>query len=144
MKKHNHLFDLSETKRPDLKDDTNKKVLGKPKDENYSLLITEWLALNPKVYSYIYQQILNSNEVQNKKTLKGVSKTVVKKEVDHKDYTHVLNTDEKIDKTVTSIRSFNHQLFTYVQNKTALTSFYDKMHMIDSNHLVPFGFVGNN
>ena len=66
---------------------------------------------------------------------------MVKKETDHKDYTHVLNTDEKIDKTVTSIRSFNHQLFTYVQNKTALTSFYDKMHMIDSNQLVPFGYI---
>ena len=103
-------------------------------------MITEFLALNPKVYSFKYQQELSNNDVKNKKVLKGVSKTVVKKEIDHKDYVHVLNTDEKIDKTVTSIRSFNHQLFTYVQNKTALTSFYDKMHMVDNNTCVPFGF----
>ena len=49
------------------------------KDENNSLLITEFLALNPKVYSFKYQNELESNEVKNKKTLKGVSKVVVKK-----------------------------------------------------------------
>jgi hypothetical protein len=143
QKNNKHHFDLSESKRPDLKDETNIKALGKFKDENNSLLITEFLALNPKVYSFKYQHELENNEVKNKKTLKGVSKTVVKKEIDHKDYVHVLNTDEKIDKTVTSIRSFNHQLFTYVQNKTALTSFYDKMVMTDSNTCVPFGFIEN-
>ena len=77
---------------------------------------------------------------KTRKHWKEYPKTVVKKEIDHKDYVHVLETNEKIDKTVTSIRSFNHQLFTYVQNKTALTSFYDKMHMIDSNTCVPFGY----
>jgi hypothetical protein len=140
IKNNKHHFDLSESERPDLKDNTNKKVLGKFKDENNSLLITEFLALNPKVYSFKYQHELLNNEVKNKKTLKGVSKTVVKKEINHKDYVHVLETNEKIDKTVTSIRSFNHQLFTYVQNKTALTSFYDKMHMVDNNTCVPFGY----
>jgi hypothetical protein len=141
IKNNKHHFDLSESERPDLKDNTNKKVLGIFKDENSWLIIKEWLALNPKVYSYIYQYLLDSDEVKNKKTLKGVSKTVVKKEIDHKDYVHVLETNEKIDKTVTSIRSFNHQLFTYVQNKTALTSFYDKMVMTDSNTCVPFGYL---
>jgi hypothetical protein len=141
IKNNKHHFDLSESERPELKDNTNKKVLGKFKDENNSLLITEFLALNPKVYSFKYQHELNSTDVKNKKTLKGVSKTVVKKEIDHKDYVHVLETNEKIDKTVTSIRSFNHQLFTYVQNKTALTSFYDKMVMTDSNTCGPFGYL---
>ena len=55
----------------------------------------EWLANNPKVYSYIYQMSLKGNETKNKKVLKGVSKTVVKNEIEHKDYVHVLNTDEK-------------------------------------------------
>ena len=140
IKNNKQHFDLTSSLRPDLVDDTNDKALGKFKDENNSLLITEFLALNPKVYSFKYQHELSNNDVKNKKVLKGVSKTVVKKEIEHKDYVHVLNTDEKIDKTVTSIRSFNHQLFTYVQNKTALTSFYDKMHMVDNNTCVPFGF----
>ena len=72
--------------------------------------------------------------------MKGVSKAVVKNEIKFQDYERVLNTDEHITKTVTSIRSFNHQLFTYVQNKTALTSFYDKMYMVDNNTCVPFGY----
>ena len=52
-------------------------------------------------------------------------------------------TIDTISRNVTSIRSFNHNLFTYVQSKTALTSYYDKMKMIDSNQLVPFGYVSN-
>ena len=139
--KNKKIFDLSESERPDLKDNTNKKVLGKFKDEKNSLLITEFLALNPKVYSFKYQYDLESLEVKNKKTLKGVSKTVVKNEIKHDDYVQVFNTDESISRKVTSIRSFNHQLFTYVQEKTALTSIYDKMKMIDSNTLIPFGYV---
>lgn len=96
--------------------------------------------MKPKVYSFKYQHELTSSKVKNKKTLKGLSKTVVKKEIHHKDYVHVLETNETIDKTVTSIRSFNHQPFTYAQNKTALTSFYDKMVMNDSNTRIPFGY----
>ena len=94
--KHNkHHFDLTSSLRPDLVDDTNDKALGKFKDENNSLLITEFLALNPKVYSFKYQHELSNNDVKNKKVLKGVSKTVVKKEIEHKDCEDVLNTDEK-------------------------------------------------
>ena len=39
-------------------------------------------------------QIINS---KIKKVLRGVSKTVVKKDIEHKDDTHALNADEKID-----------------------------------------------
>ena len=34
IKNNKHHFDLSESERPDLKDNTNKKALGKFKDEN--------------------------------------------------------------------------------------------------------------
>ena len=67
---------MSDSLRPDLKDDTNKKVLGKSKDELNSLIIKEGIFLNPKVYSINY---LKNNDIINKKTLKGISKTVVKK-----------------------------------------------------------------
>jgi len=79
-----------------------------------SLLMTEFLALNPKVYSINYQSIDEFNEVKvkNKKTLKGVSKTVVKKEISHNDYEEVMNTSKSIKRDVTSIRSFNHQIYT--------------------------------
>jgi len=79
IKNNNQHFDLSESLRPDMKDNKNKKAFGKMKDENNSLLITEFLALNPKVYSFKYQHELENTEVKNKKVLKGVSKVVVKK-----------------------------------------------------------------
>ena len=47
-------FDLSKMKRRHLKDATNGGVLGKFKDEMSGNIMTEWLALNPKVYSYKY------------------------------------------------------------------------------------------
>ena len=135
-------FDLSDSIRSDLKDDTNKKKPGKFKDELNSLVMTEALALNPKIYSFNHQTKIEFDEfeVKNKKVLKGVSKVVVKNEIEHKDYVSVLETDEAIKRDVTSIRSFNHQLYTYKQNKVALTSHYDKMIMLNRNECVPCGY----
>ena len=69
------------------------------------------------------------------------SKVVVKNEITHDDYVQVLQTNVPIYRNITSIRSFKHQVFTMVQKKKALTSYYDKMKMIDSNTCVPFGFI---
>jgi hypothetical protein len=144
QKQNKHYFDLSDSKRPELKDDSNKKVLGKFKDEMNSLIMTEFLALNPKVYSIKYYDTLENTEIKNKKTLKGVSKTTVKNEISHADYLNVLHTDKTEKRNVCSIRSFNHELFTFVQEKVALTSYYDKMKMLDYNNCVPFGYVLTN
>ena len=77
----------------------------------------------------------------NEKRLKGVSKVVVKKEIKHEDYINVLNTNKPTKCNVVTIRSFSHELFTVLQNKTALTSYYDKMTMINGNECVPFGYM---
>jgi len=143
IKKNKQYFDLSESKRDDLKDDENKKKLGCFKDEANSLLITEFIALNPKVYSFKYYDSLDATETKNKKTLKGISKTTVKKEISHNDYIDVLETNEKQSRKVYSIRSFNHELFTYAQNKTALTSWNDKTYLIDSNNSTPYRYYKN-
>ena len=104
---------MSDSKRPELKDDTNKKVIGKFKDECESFVITEVLALNPKIYSFKYSENLECTKIKNKKTLKGVSKITVKNEITHDAYLNVLTTDKKEIRNVCSIRSFNHQLFTF-------------------------------
>ncbi|MFM7987949.1 MAG: hypothetical protein ACKPKO_52410, partial [Candidatus Fonsibacter sp.] len=78
------------------------------------------------------------------KTLKGVSKTVVKKEIKHDDYIHVKDTNKPIINEVVSIRSFNHHIYTYKQKKVALTSLYDKMKMVDNNNNIPFGYNPSN
>jgi hypothetical protein len=56
-------FDLSDSKRSDMRDNTNKKVLGKFKDEMNTLLIKEFLALNPKVYSILHQPIEKDGKI---------------------------------------------------------------------------------
>ncbi|MFM7981014.1 MAG: hypothetical protein ACKPKO_17025, partial [Candidatus Fonsibacter sp.] len=112
------------------------------KDEINTLIMTEFIALNPKVYSINDQTLneFNELEIKNKKTLKGVSKTVVKKEIKHEDYIQVKDTNKPIDKEVVSISSFNHNIYTYKQSKIALTSLYDKMRMVDSNSNIQFGY----
>jgi len=79
-------------------------------------------------------------EIENKKTLKGVSKTVVKNEIKHDDYVNVLDKGKSQARDVVAIRSYNHQLFTVQQKKIALTSYYDKMNLIDNLNCVPFGY----
>ena len=125
-----------------LRDDANKKKIGVFKDDTNGLVIKNVLALNPKVYSFNYQTIDEFNEVviKNKKTLKGVSKSVVENEITHQDYKNVLDTAESIKRDVTSIRSIDHQLYTYKHPKVALTSYYDKMQMVNSLECVPYGY----
>ena len=45
---------MSDSLRPDMKDATNKKALGKFKDEMNTLITKRFIALNPKVYSILY------------------------------------------------------------------------------------------
>jgi hypothetical protein len=70
-----------------------------------------------------------------------VSKAVVKNDICHNDYVDVLKTNKPLEREVVSIRSFKHKVFTFKQNKVALTSYYDKMKMLeDGNTCVPFGY----
>jgi hypothetical protein len=93
-KKH---FDLSDSLNPEIKDNTNKKVLGMFKDELCSLPVKEFAALNPKVYSFANVSHPDFEKGKdNFKKLKGVSKVVVKKEITHSDYNEVLETRERV------------------------------------------------
>ena len=150
-------FDLTKMKRRHLKDDANDGVLGKFKDELHAQIMTEWLALNPKVYSHKYLGLADADTEEgkdkliddfehelkeiNKKKVKGVSKVVVNNDIKHEDFEHVLDSNKSISKDVYSIGTFNHQLFTILQTKTALTPYYDKMFMLNNNECVPFGFM---
>ena len=90
-------------------------------------------------------KIIEGNEHElteiNKKKLKGFSKVVVKNDTKHEDYINVFQTNKYKSCNVVSIRSFNHELFTVLQSKTALTSYYDKMKMNIGNECVPFGYM---
>jgi hypothetical protein len=107
-----------------------------------ALQIAEFTALNPKVYSINHQKINDKGDIviANKKACKGVSKVVVKNEIKHDDFVHVLQTNEPLKKDTMSIRSFNHKIYTVCTPKVALTSYYDKMVMVDCNDCIPYGY----
>ena len=82
-------------------------------------------------------------KTNRKKTRKGVSKVVVKKEIKHGNYVTVIETNEIVKHEVVSIRSFNHQLYTFKQQQLALTLFYDKMQMLGNINCIPYGLSRN-
>jgi len=128
----NH-FDLSEVKIKQFNDETNAKALGKMKDETNMIPISEWIALGPKSYSFIYNG-------KNKKVTKGVQKSVLKDEVTHKDFEKTLKTGEILQKENAGLRSFKHQVYTFKCMKDCLNSFDSKLYRIDYNNGHPFGY----
>ena len=92
-------FDLSDSLNTDIKNNDNKKVIGKFKDELRSLPMKEWTALNPKVYSFTNVSHKDFEKGKdNFKKLKGISRVVVKNEITHEDYNKVLKDGKSIKK----------------------------------------------
>ncbi|XP_064644737.1 uncharacterized protein LOC135498413 [Lineus longissimus] len=121
MKHDAHLYDLSNfPKDHPLYDETNKKVIGKFKDEEAGKVISEFIALRAKLYSYI------TDKDEEVKKCKGVKKQVVKNEVTFEDYKSVLLSKIPIEKRMNVFRSRNHQLYTEQVSKVALDSNDDK------------------
>ena len=85
-------------------DKTNKKVIGKFKDEAAGIPITEFVGLRSKMYSYI------KDNKKGGKTAKGIKKNIIKNDIKHEDYKNVLINNKQIHHTMKTIRSSNHQL----------------------------------
>ena len=62
---------------------STKKVLGKMKDECAGIPPSEYVGLRSKMYSLLY-------DGKEKKTAKGISRSVVKKQICHDDYKDTL------------------------------------------------------
>ena len=136
VKQNRQHFDLSDSIRKDRKDNTNKKKLGMMKDEMNTLAIKSFIGVNPKCYSFTYSDKIEKNV----KKCKGVSKATLKNEIKHCNYLNTLITGQRMTKQITSIRSFNHQLYTIQQDKICLNAYYDKMRLLNKFDCVPFGF----
>ena len=118
-------FDFSEyDKSSKFFDETNKKVIGKFKDEACGKPITEFVGLKSKMYSYTK---LNNKEV---KTAKGNRRCVVKKDIKHEDYKNTLFNKMQMHHKMKTIRSDKHQLGSYEINKVSLSCFDDKRHIL--------------
>jgi len=103
-------------------DETNKKVVGKLKDEKAKTIINEFVGVRPKCYSML------CNDGENSKKLKGVPKTVVKKNIIHDDYRKCVLENETKNVQFEAIRCKSGKLTNYslTQSKNALSNTDDK------------------
>ena len=116
------LFDFSDyPKNHPCYDIANKKVLGKFKDESNSQIMTMCVGLRSKVYAERIQ-----GEDDDKKRCKGVKKAIVASTLNVADYVNALLNDTILMRSMTTLRSYNHEVFTQKLNKIALSSADDK------------------
>ena len=127
---HKDMFDNSDySKSSKFYFDENKKVIGKFKDEAAGNPITSFIGHRSKMYSYEVE--LPGGEIKNNKACKGISKNVVKRDIDHKDYLSVLQNKTIEKHKMKTIRSDHHVVSSYEINKISLSSFDDKRYILD-------------
>ena len=98
----------------------NKKVIGLMKDESGGKIMTEFVALRPKLYSY--RELDGSED----KKCKGIKKCVVKKTLTFEDYKTCLFSDSTEYRSQLMFRSAKHEVHTIEVNKVALNRDDDK------------------
>ena len=107
-------------------DKTNKKVIGKFKDESAGIAITEFVGLKSKMYSYL------KSDDKCGKTAKGVKKNIIKNHIKHEDYKNVLFKNEQMQHKMKTIRSERHHIGSYEINKISLSCFDDKRYIAEN------------
>jgi len=117
-------FDLSDMTKQ-FQDNTNKKVLGKMKDETAGIPIKEFIGLRSKMYSVLI------DDGKEKKTAKGIGRSVIKKELKHETYKNILETSSKMYSKMKVIRSCKHRLYTMDINKVSLSAYDDKRYILN-------------
>ena len=98
----------------------NKKVIGLMKDELGGKIMTEFVALRSKLYSY---KVLHGSE---DKKCKRIKKFVVKKTLTFEDYKTCLFNDSTEYRSQLMFRSSKHEVHTIEINKVALNRDDDK------------------
>ena len=131
-------FDASndEVNRP-LPTGKNKKLIGLMKDELGAKVITEFVALRPKVYSHL------TRDCKEDKKAKGTKKCVIKRMIKFNDYKNCLLKDEVVLKSQQRFRSKGHDVYTENIDKIALNSNDDKrLTASDKITSYPYGYEG--
>ena len=105
----------------------NKKVIGLMKDEIGVVIMTEFIAVRPKLYSYEVLSGAESTAGRNEvKKCKGIKKCVVKKTLTFEDYKSYLFNSDAIYRSQLMLRSMKHDIFTIKVNKAVLNRDDDK------------------
>ena len=131
-------YDISnnEVNRP-LPMGKNNKFIGLMKDELGAKIITEFVTLRPKTYSFL------TDDGNEDKKAKGTKKCVIKKMIKFNDYKKCLLNDEVILKSQQRFISKKHDVYTVNINKIALSNNDDKR-IVSSNKIssYPCGYKG--
>ena len=117
----------------------NKKVIGLMKGELGGRVITEFVALRPKTYSYL------TDDCKDDKKAKGTKKCVIKRMIRFDDYKNCLLNGEVILKLQQRFISKGHDVYTENINKIALSSNDDKR-IVSSDKITsyPYGYKSKN
>ena len=133
-------FDTSnyEVNRP-LPTKKSKQVIGLKKDELGGKIITEFVTLRLKTYSYL------TDDCKEDKNAKGTKKCVIKRMIKLNDYKNCLLKDEVIFKSQQRFISKKHDAYTESINKVALSNNDDKR-IVSSDKITsyPYGYKGKN
>ena len=106
------------------------------KDELGGELITEFVTLRPKTYSYL------TDDSEEDKKAKGTKKYVIKKMIKVDDYKKCLLNDKVILKSQQRFISNKHDVYTENVNKIALSNDDDKR-IVSSDKITsyPYGYT---
>ncbi|XP_036148432.1 uncharacterized protein LOC118647498 [Monomorium pharaonis] len=112
----------------------NKIVPGLMKDENNSMIMTEFVGLRAKMYA------LKVDGKKDTKKAKGVKNSVVAQTITFDDYTQCLRDEIEMTRRQSCIRSKMHEVCTVSETKIALSPYDDKRYLIpDSVETLPWG-----
>ena len=114
----------------------NKKVIGLMKDELEAEIITEFVTLRRRTYSYL------TDDSKEDKKAKGTKRCVIKKMIKFGDYKKCLLNDKGILKSQQRFISNKHNVYTENVNKIALSS-NDNKRIVSSNKITsyPYGYT---
>lgn len=116
----------------------NKKCLGLMKDENAGKILTNFVGLKAKAYSYVVEGDISNTEV---KKVKGVKNSVVRK-LKFKDYVNCVRNQTILYGEQRVIRSRLHELYTESVNKISLSYKDDKRFLLNKTETLAWGHYG--
>ena len=103
----------------------NKKKIGLMKDECGGKILTEWVALRPKLYSFL-------TESGEKQKAKGLKKSIKNKSLRHENFLKCLRTGKSQTRKQCLFRSRDHHIFTENMVKVALSCDDDKRIVLEN------------
>ena len=101
----------------------NKKVIGKFKDELGSRIMTEFIGLRSKMYSYIGAEC--------GKRAKGVNRSVLRNTITHDDYRDCLFGQQVYTRNMLGLRSHQHEIYGETVRRVALSPLDTKRYILE-------------